>query len=75
MDGDFKFYCLRFEYPMGISKTFNVFRNGNESLVSFPMGVNFHGSFLTGDEFLANFSSGWGSHRVCEKGVSYYHTL
>ena len=67
MGGNFKFYCLQLEYSVGISKDF-VFPNWDESLALFSDGDNFH-DFSHRDEFLADFPSGWWSHRVCEKGV------
>ena len=55
--GDFEFYCLQLKNPVGIPKILVFFLVGMRVQWGFPMGMEF---LLTGDEFVANFSSGEG---------------
>ena len=58
MCGDFEFYCLQLKSPVGIPKILMCLPVGMGVQCSFPMGMKFHGIFLTGDKFSADFSSG-----------------
>ena len=60
MGGDFEFYCLQLNSPVGIPKILILFPVGMRVHCSFPMGMKFQGIFLTGDIFSADFSSGEG---------------
>ena len=51
------------------TETFSVFSSRDESSVCFSNGDEISGIFLTADDFLADFSNGEGSHRVCDTGV------
>ena len=69
MAGDLNSIVFKSENSVGSEKItryfavriclFNYFRRGRKLEHNFPLG----------DDILANFSSGRGSHRVCKKGV------
>ena len=44
-------------YPVGVPKILVFFLVGMRVQCSFPMGMEFQGIFLTGDELGTNFSS------------------
>ena len=52
------FQILLFTAPVRIPKILMFFPVGMRVQCSFPMGINFQSIFLTGDDNLADFSSG-----------------
>ena len=57
MGGDFEFYFYSSKNSVVMAKWPN-FPSEDESSVCFFMGMRFHDTFITGADFLADFSSG-----------------
>ena len=69
MTGDIYFHYFQSKKSSGDGKFRSKIYGGDSNTPLFPMGTKFEGFPSTGDRFWAYFSSGAGSHRVCETGV------
>ena len=66
------------KYPAGIEiqpLDFSVFSFGMRVQCSFQMGMKFQGIFLTGDDFLADISTGYGPTSSVTRGGVLLETL
>ena len=68
MGWNFEFYCLQLKNPVVIPKMLMLFLVGMRVQCSFQMGMKFQGIFLTGDDFLADFSTGYGPTSSVTRG-------
>ena len=65
----FEFNCFQVRKFSGEGKNSTLFCRGDFFISSFSAGIRFGVYFSTGNDILANFSSGKGSQWVFEKDV------